>query len=74
MYISSTVGAETFLKLYSSILYIDYCMTGASILGGLGGSRPPDFGQGRSWGRRGSWTGREVLLYLSLYRKYVRKW
>ena len=22
----------------------------------------------------GSWTGREILLYLIMYRKYVRKW
>ena len=32
---------------------------------------------GRRVGRRGSlglWTGREILLYLIMYRKYVRKW
>ena len=32
---------------------------------------------GRREGRRGSlgsWTGREILLYLIMYRKYVRKW
>ena len=22
----------------------------------------------------GSWTGRDILLYLIMYRKYVRKW
>jgi len=36
--------------------------------GGLEGSQPPGFAQG------GSWTGREILLYLIMYRKYVRKW
>ena len=38
-------------------------LPGASIMGKLG-SRLPDFGQG----------GREILLYLIMYRKYVRKW
>jgi len=51
------------------------CKAEASILGGWG-SRPPDFGQGWSWevaeGSGGSWTGREILLQLILYRKYVR--
>src|SRR6218665_273505 len=37
--------------------------------GGVGGSRPPDFGQGGCGG--GSWTGREILLYLIMYRKCV---
>jgi len=27
-----------------------------------------------SWGGRGSWMGREILSYLIMYRKYVRKW
>src|SRR6218665_1335578 len=27
-----------------------------------------------SGGSLGSWTGREILLYLIMYRKYVRKW
>src|SRR6218665_3938600 len=31
--------------------------------------------QGRSQGRSlESWTGREILLYVIMYRKYVRKW
>jgi len=41
------------------------------------GSQPPDFGQGVVRARRGvvgSWTSREILLYLIMYRKYVRKW
>jgi len=39
------------------------------------GSRHPRF-----WARRfvgvagGSWTGREILLYRIMYRKYVQKW
>ena len=41
---------------------------------GVLGSRPPDFGQGGRAGRRGSLGGREILLYLIMYRKYVRKW
>ena len=54
---------------------------GASILGGWG-SRPPDFGQGDcgdrkgswgSWDRKGSW-GHEIVLYLNMYIRYVRKW
>ena len=48
--------------------------------GEIGGRDPPDFGQGGSWwgvvgGRRGeSRTGRKILFYLIMYRKYVRKW
>src|SRR6218665_1715444 len=44
----------------------------ASILG----SQPPDCGQGLvgSQGVVGSWTGREMLLYRIMYRKYVRRW
>ena len=37
---------------------------------GVEGSRPPILG--RVFG--GSWTGREILLYFIMYRKYVRKW
>ena len=36
-------------------------------LGGLGGHDPQILG-------RGSWTVREILLYLIMHRKYVRKW
>jgi len=43
-------------------------------LAGLEGSRPPDFGQGVVGVAGGSWTGREILLYLIMCRKYVRKW
>ena len=32
----------------------------------------PHFGQGVVG--EGSWTGREILLYPIMYRKYVRKW
>ena len=53
-----------------------------TILGGIGGRDPPDFGHGGRGSRRvgcgesqdGSWMGREILLYLVMYRKYVRKW
>jgi len=42
--------------------------------GGLG-CRDPRFWAGESWGVAwGSWTGRETLLYIIIYRKYVRKW
>jgi len=34
--------------------------------------RDPQGGRGRFAGR--SSTGREILLYLFMYRKYVRKW
>ena len=46
----------------------------------VGGSRPHRFwagGRGKSQGRkgrRGSWTGRKILLYLIMYRKYFQKW
>ena len=45
-------------------------MAGESILGD-GGSRPPDFGQG---GRGRVAGARGILLYLIMYRKYIRKW
>ena len=43
--------------------------------GGLG-SRSPIFWAGGSWGVAvESWTtGHEILSYLIMYRKYVRKW
>ena len=42
---------------------------------GLWGPRPPEFGQGLSWGVAGVVVGgREILLQLIMYRKYVRKW
>ena len=37
------------------------------------GSRPSRFWAGGHGGHRGSWTGRKIL-YLIMYRKYVRKW
>jgi len=58
-----------------------YCssivLSGASIMGCLGswpqilGREVVGWSQG---GHRGSWTGREKLLYLIMYRKNVRKW
>src|SRR6218665_3830136 len=44
---------------------------------GLRVATPRFWAGGRSEGRRGwleSWTGSEILLYLIMYRKYVRKW
>jgi len=47
------------------------CQNWSNVLYG----RPPasDFRGGRGVAE-GSWTGRETLLYLIMYRKYVRKW
>ena len=42
--------------------------------GGLGVSPPRDFGMGSRAGLRAGRGGRETLLYLIMYRKYVRKW
>src|SRR6218665_146866 len=50
----------------------------ASILG-VGGRTPQSFGWG-SWGVAewvvggSSWAVREILFYLIMYRKYIRKW
>src|SRR6218665_4191946 len=59
---------------------LSHCYPEASILG-ADGRYPHILGRGscgdRREGRRGSlglWTGREILLYLIMYRKYVRKW
>ena len=45
--------------------------------GGLGVATPQILGLG-SWGSQdgswGSWTGREILFYLIMCRKYIRKW
>jgi len=53
--------------------------TGTSILGGLGFATPRFMAGGREGvagvyqgGRGGSWTGREILLYPIIYRKYLR--
>src|SRR6218665_408009 len=61
-----------------------YMTTWAPILG-IGGSRSlrslrfwaggrGESQRGRKGEREGSWTGRKILLYLIMYRKYVRKW
>src|SRR6218665_3785482 len=59
---------------------LSHCYPGASILG-TECRDPHILGRGSCVGRRegrrgslGSWTGREILLYLIMYRKYVRKW
>jgi len=41
---------------------------------GLEVATPTDFGQGVVVVAGGSWTGREILLYLIMYRKYNREW
>src|SRR6218665_1712693 len=54
---------------------LSHCYSGASILG-LRVATPRFWAGGRREGRRGaleSWTGSEIL-YLIMYRKYVRKW
>ena len=53
-------------RLNKARLRRSYYKTEASILG-VGGSRLPDFGQGLH-------RDRKILLYLIMYRKYVRKW
>src|SRR6218665_2724707 len=56
---------------------LSHCYPGASILGAEGRG-PQIFGRvvaGRvAGGSLESWTGREILLYLIMYTKYVRKW
>ena len=42
--------------------------------GGVGGSRPQILGRGSWWEVAGGRGGRELLLYVIMYRKYVRKW
>src|SRR6218665_1241647 len=53
---------------------LSHCYPGASLLGAEG--RDPHILGWRVAGRvaGGSLTGREILLYLIMYRKYVRKW
>src|SRR6218665_520754 len=48
---------------------LSHCYPGASILG-------LRVATSRFWagGSLESWTGREILLYLIMYRNYVRKW
>src|SRR6218665_1788806 len=57
--------------------FLSHCYPGASIVGAEG--RDPQIlyrgVAGRvAGGSLESWTGREILLYLIMYRKYVRKW
>jgi len=44
---------------------------------GVGVATPQILGRGvvggGKEGRRGLWTGRKILLYLNMYRKFVRK-
>src|SRR6218665_3016752 len=56
---------------------LSHCYPGPSILG-AGGRDPQILGRGVAGrvagGSLESWTGREILLNLIMYRKYVRKW
>src|SRR6218665_3427587 len=57
---------------------LSHCYPGASNLG-TEGRDPQILGRGSQGGTQGggsleSWMGREILLYLIMYRKYVRKW
>src|SRR6218665_3640288 len=52
---------------------LSHCYPGASILGAEGRD-PQILGRVVAGGSLESWTGREILLYLIMYRKYVRKW
>jgi len=50
-------------------------IAGASILVGCTEGRDPQIlGRRVEGGAGGSWTGREILLYLIMYRKYAWKW
>src|SRR6218665_3031507 len=61
--------------------FLSHCYPWASILGAEGRD-PYILGRGGrvavagrvAGGSLGSWTSREILLYLIMYRKYVRKW
>src|SRR6218665_2546359 len=52
---------------------LSHCYPGASILGAEG-REPQILGSGVAGGSLESLTGCEILLYLIIYRKYVRKW
>jgi len=53
--------------IMSFLVFEDWSIAGASILGDWGVATSRILG-------RGLWTGREILLYLIMFRKYVRKW
>src|SRR6218665_736199 len=62
------------LVIHSSWKWLlSHCYPGSSILG-LRIATPIFLAGGRGGGAGGSWTGREILLYVIMYRKYVRKW
>jgi len=65
------------LHCYTSYILTRHIFAHRGVNPGGWGSRPPDFWQevvGLQEGRGGSWTGREILIYLIMNRKYVRKW
>src|SRR6218665_3496412 len=71
--ISCVVIISQFDSVYKRTGIWTYCFARASIIGGLGGGDTPDFGQGVVGGSQGVRTGRKILLYLIMYRKYFRK-
>ena len=72
------------LHLQSSMMRVKQRVTVAKYLfvivvrgvnpGEVGGRDPPESGQGGRWDLRGRSCGGRELLYLIMYRKYVRKW
>ena len=64
---ASVFFISVYVKVCSAVACVEGTLAGASILEGWGVRDPQIFG-------RGSWTGREILLYLIMHRKYVRKW
>src|SRR6218665_2987901 len=67
-----SIGRSHFLSYRISL---PQGVLGASILGDYAGSPPQDIGQGVvGVAERVVYTGCEILLYLIMYRKYVRKW
>ena len=78
----SFLEASTFFSILPLVFLsswkrlLSHCYPGASILE-LKVATPRFWAGSRRVGRRGSlesWTGREILLYLIMYRKYAWKW
>src|SRR6218665_593800 len=82
----SFLEASSYFSILALVIHsswkrlLSHCYPGASILG-LRVATPIFWAGGSCGGRRegrrgslGSLTGREILLYLIMYRKYVRKW
>src|SRR6218665_3644463 len=77
----SFLEASSFFSIHPLVILsswkklLSHCYPGASILGAEG--RNPEIlgrvvaGRVRRRGSLESWTGREILLYLIMYRKYI---